>query len=137
MLGRLVESSVRPREWHVVFRRWSPVRAVRILAFGTYKHVACFGYVGDAKSWLFFEPSFDRVDLRVVPDADANGAIADVIDGATVVRMAAPTAAVADWRPVFLCTQAVARVVGLRSCALRPDALLRDCIRQGAEIVIP
>jgi hypothetical protein len=36
----------------------------------------------------------------------------------------------------MVCTTVVGRLVGSRSCALRPDAFLRDCLAEGAEIVV-
>lgn len=137
MLGRLVPivTTVRPTEWCIVFQRWSTYRVVRWFN-GEFKHVACFGHVGGCDSWVFFNPGWDSFDLTVVPDAVADHFIAEIIRDGLVVRFVAPVVMPKRrFQPFMSCTFAVARLTGVRSCALRPDAFLRDCLAQGATVI--
>lgn len=138
MLGRLVPivSQPTPTEWFIAFRAETTSFWVRFLTFGHWKHVACFGYVPGADVWVFFEPGLNAIALRVVPDGAADGEISEMIDGATVVKLTVPLVrSRRRWRPLFLCTVAVAQLTGARSCALRPDRFLADCLAEGATLV--
>lgn len=139
MIGRLVPMtiSVTPTEWFIAFRPASTSRLARFLAWGFYKHVSCFGYVQGANAWLFFDPGLFDIAVTLVPDGDvAEIAIRNTIERATVVKLTAPLVPLQRaWWPVLVCTVMIARLVGARSCALRPDRLLRDLLAEGAVLV--
>lgn len=138
MLGRLVPivQATKPAEWFIAFRRTTKSRLARALAFGRYKHVTCFGQVRGLNCWVFFDPGLDRLQLTIVPDEAADAVIARAMDGAKVIRFTPPVYPPKHtWRPVMVCTSIVARLADVRSCALRPDRLLADCLATGAEIV--
>ena len=135
--GGLRLEDCEPTDWYVVFDPWSPQRWIRWLAWGRYKHVACFGFISRAQTWVFYDFHLDRSRIFVVGDHEADILIGHYSTGKTVVRMAKPLGrefevnlALGGW-----CVPAVAHIVGLRTCALRPDALFRQCLANGGEIM--
>lgn len=130
-------SEFEPADWYVVFHEHSPKWWVRWLARGRFKHVSVFGIVKRSATWVFYDFHLDRARVYAIPDFDADIAIGHFIEGATVVRMARPIGREADvnLRLGWWCVPAVAHILGIRSCALRPDALFRQCLAQGGELV--
>jgi hypothetical protein len=130
-------ASFAPREWFIAFKRTTSLWLADRLSFGRYKHVSCFGPVPAVGGWLFYDFGKSAAAIAVVPDRRADDLMGLACDRALVVRWAPPLV-VTGWRlkPAFLCTSAVAHLTGVPSCALRPDAFLRDCLAHGAEIVI-
>lgn len=125
-----------PKEWLIAFKRTTRYRWAAWLAMGRYKHVSCFGRV--AGGWLFVDFGPNAMVVGVVGDgADADELIGRFSDGALVLRWIPPLL-VTELRlkAAFVCTTLVAHLTGVRSSALRPDAFLRDCLAQGATIVI-
>lgn len=139
VFGGLRLSECEPKDWFVVFQEYSPRRWIRWLARGRFKHVSVFGVVDRANSWVFYDFNLDRSRVYVVSNHEADIAIGHFIGDATVVRMARPIGREAEvnLRPGWWCVPAVAHILGLRSCALRPDALFRQCLAQGGEIIEP
>lgn len=137
--GGLRLSECEPKDWFVVFQENTPKWWIRWLARGRFKHVSVFGVVERANSWVFYDFNLDRARVYVVPNHEADIAIGHFIDDATVVRMARPIGREAEvnLRPGWWCVPAVAHILGLRSCALRPDTLFRQCLAQGGEIIEP
>jgi len=137
VLGSLapIVTHPRPPEWFLTFRRSTPTRIVSWACWGEFKHVGAFGYVPGQDLWLFFEPCLNTLECSVFPDSAADPAIRDMTAGALVVKWTPPLLPPRFWNPVNVCAVQVARLVGVRSCALRPSALLRDVLRQGGTIV--
>lgn len=126
-----------PADWYVVFDPFTRRRWLHWLALGKYKHVSCFGFIERAQSWVFFDFHLDRSRILVVGDHEADILIGEYSHRKTVVRMAKPLGqelkinmAVGAW-----CVPAVAHIIGLPTCALRPDALFRQCLANGGEIM--
>lgn len=126
-----------PKDWFVVFYDRSEARFVNWLAMGRFKHVAVFGKVERSGAWVFYDFWLNRARIFVVGDWEADEAIANFIAGATVVRFPRLLADVTDvnLRPGLWCVPAVAHILGIHSSALRPDALFRQCLAKGGEIV--
>ncbi len=124
----------RPESWVLAFARTSTTWWVPWLVPGRYKHVRAYGYVPFLHVWLFFDTHFSGIDVIVAADgAAARAQIAVWIDGCDLVRMpwraagkSSLTLAMSGW-----CVPAVKRLIGLRGCALRPDALYEHCLRNG------
>lgn len=134
----MIAAPATPPEWFIVFRTWAGWRWADWLAMGRYRHVACFGPVPAVAGWLFYDFGVNAASVAVVPDGPrADQAIGRMVDDALVVRFVPPLAVREPrLKPLFACTSAVAHLTGVKSCALRPDAFLRDCLAQGAEIVV-
>jgi hypothetical protein len=123
----------KPRRWLLCFKRRSDSRIVSLLAAGRYKHVLAFGYVEEFDAWLFFDLRFRHLDIQIARGAAARRLMAGYIDGATLLGI--PARDTGSLALGFWCVPAIAKLIGLNSGALRPDALFRDCLAQGGEIV--
>lgn len=135
--GGLNLNECEPKDWYVVFHPTSPKWWIRWLAFGRFKHVSCFGFVERAQSWAFFEFHLDRTRIMIVGDHEADILIGNFIEGNTIVRLAKPLGqdlnvnmAAGAW-----CVPAVAHIVGVKTCTLRPDAFFRQCLAKGGELM--
>lgn len=126
-----------PEVWYVAFWPESTRWWANWLSFGRFRHVSAFGWVSQAQCWLFFEVMSNRTEIRAVPAAFERHALAPILDHCTVLKM--PALDRGDLRvklkPGFWCVPAVAHLIGLRSCALRPDALFRHCLAHGGEVM--
>lgn len=142
-----------PQDWFIVFHDTTKRTWLRWLAFGRFKHVSCFGWVEATRQYVFFDPALERNWLRVVPpevaEMPANGLsltgdyhggdIVRYLHLGVVVRLPVQTddALMANARPGLGCVRDVARVVGIRTWSLRPDALFKKCLRLGGQIMNP
>lgn len=106
---------------------------------GRFKHVSVIGFYREAKSWVLVDPALHGMRIGVY--ADTNGglnALGEWIDDALVVRM--PSLArdarvrVGAGRAGYWCVPVARHLVGVRSGALLPDTLLRDCLKAGGTI---
>jgi hypothetical protein len=128
-------TAIEPERWVLVFQRSSKVWWVRLLACGRYKHVAAYAYLPGFKAWLIFDVNMVRTSVIVVPDGDeALGYLYEMTRDADLMafrRLGAPS------RPrVFgWCVPAIKHLIGLKSRALRPDRLYRDCLCAGGSVL--
>ena len=127
-----------PREWFVVFHRDSTRPVFNFLAWGRFKHVSAFGQVPITGDWVFYDFLTARMRVLVVPDDKSNVFLAHFANMGTILRMPAPN--IEDERirlkPGYWCVPAVAHLLGLSTCALRPDTLFRHCLANGGVIVV-
>lgn len=128
----------RVREWFIAFKHDTPIRLARILTAGQrFRHVACFGFIPAIGCWLFHDWCLAGTVISVVPDEDADPVIAQMQAGAVVVRFVPPWWRVETRLKAGLwCVTATSHLTGVRSSALRPDALFRDCLADGGTIVV-
>lgn len=134
----LPPSQCEPREWFVVFHRSSKRRIVNLLAWGRFKHVSAFGQIPYTGDWLFFDYLTSRTRVMTVPDDKSTEYLAHYSNLGAIVRMPAPNP---DDERMKLklglwCVTAVAHLLGLSTCALRPDTLFRHCLANGGVIVV-
>lgn len=127
-----------PAEWFVVFHRDSDKWWVRWLAAGRFKHVSAFGFNANTQTWTFFSFLTGRLRVLTVSDRQADRLLDYYSRLGAVVRMKAPDAYEQAVRPKLIvsCVSAVAHLLGLPGCTLRPDALFRQCLRNGGTIVV-
>lgn len=129
-------TTIAPSKWFVAFRRTSPLQWVQRWVPGEFKHVCCYGFVPGLDVWVFVHPSLNDIGLFLVPDFASDLYIKRANEDAVVVEFVPPIVNRRRWwKPSLLCTGIVAGVIGARSSALRPDRLLRDLLREHAEIV--
>lgn len=124
------------QEWIVMFRPWSESWLVRTFVPGRFKHVSACAYLPALRLWLTYDVGFSETRIAAIPDSPAGHAILEPwLEGCTLVRMT--KADTASCAPALFgwCAPSVARLIGLRSGALRPDALYRDCLRNGGTFV--
>jgi|JI9StandDraft_2_1071091.scaffolds.fasta_scaffold02066_6 hypothetical protein len=101
------------------------------------RHVLAFGYVIPAKAWVVVDPTEEVHRVRIVPDGDMSGWIALVAEaGCKALRIEQGPGGKYNARLGNWCTQTIARLIGLKSSALRPVALYRDLLRAGAYPVL-
>jgi hypothetical protein len=121
-------------KWFIVFSpdcrhwltRWLP---------GRFKHVYAVGWCREARVFTVIDYAFTGVTVFVLPGSnDGDGWLAEITAGCGVLEMPV-RAARPRVQPFALCTTFVKHLVGLRSGALRPDALWRDCLRNGAKVI--
>lgn len=124
-----------PRQWTVVFDRRAATWWMNKAPIGKYKHVRAFGYVSEAKAWIFYDVSLDRTTIQMACDQHAMTLMGEWLAKADAILMPAADRGFPAPRLGFWCVQAIKHLIGLRSGALLPDALWRDCLRAGGEIV--
>lgn len=127
-------SDPHPQEWFVVFKRRSRGRITNMIP-GRFKHVLAFAFMPAVRAWLFVEFAWQGgTAVAIVPNDIADRYLSRASHNAVVVKVRAGRAGMPRWG--LWCVPAIAHVTGIRSCALRPDAFFRDCLRHGGEIVI-
>ncbi len=125
-----------PAEWFVCFCRGAASPWVRCLPVGRFKHVRAFGLVPSIHTWIFFDPALDRTALHVARGDPARMLISVWMADAAVVYMPVlPRTKLRLRLGGGWCVPQIKHLIGLKSGALRPDALLQDCLRFGGKIV--
>lgn len=134
---RLVASAAcgKPTRWLLVFQRSTKSRLVRWLANGTYKHVMAIGYVAEVDHWLFFDWRASTIDIIAARGDHAMQLMDHYTHDADVLGMVPKPSPGYGLRLGWWCVPAIKHLVGIKGSALRPDALWRDCIAQGADIL--
>ena len=133
MVDHVQASDFEPTSWLVIFHRRCGTEWVNRLP-GRFKHVSAIGWVNGANCWVYYDPTIHRTQVMVLPDE---------IGIATYARIAAPNAVlkvpvrerIGAGRVGFWCVPAIKHLLGLRSGALLPDRLWKDCLANGGEIV--
>jgi hypothetical protein len=128
-------ASGRPARWILAFQRTTKSRLVRLLACGTYQHVMAFGYVAEVDHWIFFDWKASLVDIMVARGDHATQLTDQYTRDADLLGMEAKPSPGYGLRFGWWCVPAIRHLVGIGGGALRPDALWRDCIAQGADIL--
>lgn len=119
-----------PPRWILVFHRRTTNRMVRVLACGRFKHVSAYAFLPVSRVWLIFDVSLERVSPVVVPDGGEFSWLMSLCADAELVSM--PRRNGGRMLPLFgWCVPAIAHLLGLRTWALRPDALYRYCLAHG------
>lgn len=129
-------SAYLPSYWFIGFKTDTNVWWWRMIP-GRYKHVVCFTYIQAIQTWVFIDPGHSGTEMIVVPDAEAE-AFLMAMSKLTVVRMPVLGKHLGRFRIPrlgFWCTNLVASLVGLGPCALRPDDLLAQCLRNGGMLL--
>lgn len=122
-----------PQVWTLCFSRKASTRLRSLVAFGRYKHVRAYAYLPGMKAWLFYDVHLGGTTLAVVPDGDvALAVIGEWMLDADLVRIRHGNS-IGFPLPGFWCVPAMKHLIGSRSCALRPSALYRWCLRHGGE----
>lgn len=127
----------KPEQWIVVFDPVAQNRVCRWLSPGRFKHVRAYGYVPFLHVWLFVDANLAGLELYVAADGDpARAMAAEWTRGCTRVLMPRREHANRSLRVAASgwCVPTVARLIGLRSSALRVDRLLADCLRNGGRM---
>jgi hypothetical protein len=124
-----------PTRWTIVFHRKAENWFFSAIAMGRFKHVSAFAWLPDVRVWLIYDLGFRRTRVVVLPDTEASKShLRQVIAGNAIITMPVRADALPLMRLGLFCTSAVKHLIGLRSGALRPDALFASCLRHGGEL---
>jgi hypothetical protein len=122
-----------PSAWYVCFMGAERRHWWDCLSPPGFYHVLAFAYAARAERWLIYDVGQDRSIIRALPAADFDRWISALPPGRTIVHFEAGDAPARPFhRAGFWCATAVAHLVGARTRALRPHALYRDLLAQGA-----
>jgi len=127
-----------PLGWMLVFVSATTIPWLDRLIIGRFKHVIAFGWVDETQTWICYDIQIGRTRILSLPDEIGSELIAAKLagdPGAAALRIEASDLPPSVVRLGFWCVPAMKRLVGLRSGALRPDRLWRDCIASGAEVI--
>ncbi len=120
-------------EWYVAFFDgparywWTP------LCRPGFRHVCAFAYDAEHAVWLLYDVTMTRTHIRAQSSEQMDAWCARLPANRTIVRFASPPEPEPPaFRLGFWCAPAVAHLVGVASRALRPEALYRDLVAQGA-----
>ena len=98
-----------------------------------FRHVAAFAYDAEAAVWLLYDVTLNRTILRALSSPQMDGWVDALPANARIVHFeTADEPQPPGVRIGFWCAPAIAHLVGVRSRALRPEALYRDLLAQGA-----
>jgi len=126
-----IDPQVKIGEWFLIFQERCRSRWVRLLAFGRFKHVLAVRDIGDR--WLVYDVSLRQTSVAVLPHGSA--VLESILDGSVAVRMPLYEGRARVLRWGFWCVPAMAHLVGINSCAVRPDVFFRHCLQNGGEMI--
>lgn len=127
-------SDYEPSAWLLIFHRECRTPWVNRLVPGRFKHVSAVGWCALADCWVIYDPTLQRTQILVLPDKLGPLAYARMAVGNSVLQMPVLEQR-ASGRLGFWCVPAIKHLVGLRSGALRPVTLWRDCLANGAKVI--
>jgi hypothetical protein len=123
-----------PSRWLLVFRRRADVWWVNYCP-GEFKHVSAFGYVHETDAWIFYDAGLCTT-IYVARGTSARAMMLQRTRGDVCVLSMEPLPCPSSpRRPIFTCTAAIANLLAIPTIALRPDALYKACIKNGATVI--
>lgn len=127
-----------PSAWYVAFFGSRREHWWDWLAPRGFQHVLAFAYAAHAERWVVYDVGRHRTVIRTLTTEAFTRWLAGLPRGRTIVHFEAGDAeAEPAFRAGFWCSTAVAHLVGVRTRALRPAALYRDLLAQGARPAFP
>lgn len=124
-----------PTRWLLVFNHKAETWWSRLAACGRLKHVRAFGYVAESDAYVFFDPQFEGMSIQIARGDGARRLMVEWCQDADVLAVNASRSLQQRWFMPLLCTTAIAHLIGLPFTALRPDALYRKCLQNGATVI--
>lgn len=100
-----------------------------------FRHVAAYTYYPGPGVWVLYDVTFNRTCIRVFSREEWMAWMRTLPCHTKHLRCGIPDEPHArPWwlKLTFWCAPAVAHLMGIRSRALRPEALYRDLVRHGA-----
>lgn len=135
-------SAIEPRFWILAFGRDAAEWWIDWLVPGRFKHVKAAAPLPGLDAWIFYDVHLGGTSIVVVPSGpEAQIMWANFRAGSELVRFHVKRGSKTNpWFSIlsrfgfgFFCAPAIKHLIGLRSGALRPSALYRDCLAAGAE----
>lgn len=126
---------VEARRWTVVFHREAENWFFAAIACGRFKHVSAIAFIPELGIWTIYNVGFRRTRITHLADTDhAKTILGEIIRGNCTVTVEAGEGHLPLMRFGLFCTTAIKHLIGIRSSALRPDKLYRDCLRLGGVV---
>lgn len=100
-----------------------------------FRHVSAFTYYPGPGVWVVYDVTFNRTNIRVISRTEWIAWLQSLPRHRTILRAEVPEEPHSrPWwlKLTFWCAPAVAHLMGIRSRALRPQALYRDLLHHGA-----
>lgn len=122
-----------PAEWFVAFWEGEQRHWWWPLCRPGFRHVAAFGYCAEQAVWMVYDVTLARTLIQALSPRQMDAWV-DALPPCRRIVAYLPTKEPKPpgLRLGFWCTPAVAHLVGVASRALRPQALYRDLMAQGA-----
>lgn len=126
---------VQPNMWFLIFTERRDSWWLNLLAMGRFKHVMAIGRISDQSLWVLYEVSLRRTRIAVLPDCPGSDEMIHNLRVGNVTLTMKPGAERLPWARIgFWCVPAIAHLIGLKAQPLRPDALFRACLAEGAVV---
>ncbi|WP_292229332.1 hypothetical protein [Brevundimonas sp.] len=119
-------------EWYVAFYDGEQPHWWWRLCRPGFRHVVAFAYDAEQSVWLLYDVTLKQTHLRALSSAQMDAWVDALPASRTLLAFKVRDASRPAFRFGFWCTPAVAHLVGVRTRALRPQALCRDLLAQGA-----
>jgi len=120
-----------PGAWYVAFFDGERPHWWWSLCRPGFRHVAAFGYCAEQAVWLLYDVTLKRTFIHALTSDQMDAWVDELPAHRTILHLQSGAAEPAS-RVGFWCTTAVAHLLGVRSRALRPEALCRDLLALGA-----
>lgn len=120
-----------PAAWYVAFFDGDRPHWWWRLCRPGFRHVAAFGYCAEQAVWLLYDVTLKRTFIHALTSEQMDAWVESLPAHRTILHLQAAEAEPSS-RAGFWCTTAVAHLLGVRSRALRPEALCRDLLALGA-----
>lgn len=125
-----------PDRWFVCFtERAAGSWITRHLPIGRFRHVSAIGYVAALGVWIFYDVSLGRTTIALDADSPEMESMKVATRDMEILSIPALISPARVPRFGFWCVPAIAHLVGIRACALRPDTLHRLLLASGAYVV--
>ena len=121
-----------PGAWYAAFFDGERKRWWWRLCRPGFRHVLAFGYSAQADAWLIYDVTLLRTYVCAIRPEVFDAWLQGLPTHRTIVRLDHPVDAPPASRLGFWCVPAVAHLLGVKTRALRPQALYRDLIAHGA-----
>ncbi|MCK8785222.1 hypothetical protein M0638_12585 [Roseomonas sp. NAR14] len=129
-----------PGTWFVAFQPADTVWWHRLCRKG-FAHCFAFAPRGNPDRagevhWVFFDPAFTCLDVRLIPfEAVVEAFAMNKVGALRILRIDRQGARLARPRWVVTCAGAIAALLGMRATPLTPWGLYRRMLAAGAEVV--
>ncbi|MDO8596409.1 MAG: hypothetical protein Q7R45_07280 [Sulfuricaulis sp.] len=125
------------RLWLIFFRESEyPAWWVWMLLKPGFRHVMAACWYDDAQRWVLFNPTRHGTTIELFESEEFGGRFGYLLKTSSVVlRMRSRLTDRQTTSAWFFCVGAVKALLGIRSRALSPRALMMDLVARGAEIV--
>lgn len=137
-MGEAIETALigSPIRWILVFNRQARTPLMSLIAMGRYKHVRAMGYVLGLKTWLFYDVTLGSTQIIIAKGAAAETLMSAWLYEADAIEFKAHTPPSRMFmRFGFWCVPAMKHLIGIPSCAWRPDRFWRDCLQHGGIVI--